>query len=238
MHIPSIWADFALYFLSLQFTLVFLGYFVIMLQHWVWYDVFVLWSFSLYFSVDCQLQLYMHLCFDLKSDMDASYRVFGNGSLGVLSLTLELEVSNYLSPVAFLLAPHRGSLIRYLAILMVLFNISSLLVILSVCGKFLLCYISLAIYSQVQILFLVGPVCYPNFSMVISLALFYSLKHVSSFGLLCQYWILLVRCLCVLMSLSSGFFGWVIITVTCIDITSICVFNNGCCVAFLFLAYP
>ena len=143
------WADFALYCLSVHFTLVLLGYFVIMLQHWVWFDVFVLGHSHYYVFVDCQLQLCKHLCFDLKLDMDASCRVFGNGSFGILPLTLELKVFNYLSPVGFLLAPDRGSLIRYFAIMMVLFNTSSLLGILSVCGKFLLCYISPAIYSQV-----------------------------------------------------------------------------------------
>ena len=65
-------------------------------------------------SVDCQLQLWLYLCFGLKLDMDAP--------CGVSPLTLELVVSNYLSDVAFLLAPTWFSIIHSFAILLILFN--------------------------------------------------------------------------------------------------------------------
>ena len=172
--------------------------------------------------------------------------VFRNGSFGVLPLIIELEVSNYFSLVAFFLASVQGSLSCYFIILMVLFKTSSLLSnlylncssilglgtrnhILNICGNFLLCYISLAIYSQVLISLLLELVCYPNFSVVISFVLFDALQHVSSFGLLWQYLLLLVRCSCIIMSPSSGFFMLGGIIVNFIEIASLFAFIGPYC---------
>ena len=125
--------------------------------------------------------------------MDASFKGFGSGSFAVFPMTLELAVSNYLSPIASLLDLVRRSLIRHFGILMVSFISRSLL------GTLYLAYVCI-----------LGP------------SLHNHILRVSSFGLPCQYWLHLGTCFCVSLYLSAGCSSWVIITVTCVDIKILC----------------
>jgi len=127
-----------------------------------------------YVSIDCHLEICFRLYLDLKLVMDASFSEFWTGLFEVLPLNMEFIGSNYLSPVASLLDLDHCSLIRHCGILMVLFITRSLLGslyqytacscilgpsiknhILSVCGKLLLCFMSLDVCSQFQSSFLV-----------------------------------------------------------------------------------
>ena len=106
----------------------------------------------------------MLLCSGLKFVMDVPCEV--------LPLTLELMVFNYGYVAAFLLAPNRVSLFRFFDFLLVLVNMSPLLGMLSFRGQSLACYIIIALFSQVQIVFLVGPAYNSQSCVVFSLVLF------------------------------------------------------------------